>query len=353
MSRAIRVGLIGPQRTRQGTGPWVGRFFAERQAEIVALAASTDATARHAANVFCDELGIDVAAYSSVESLLDAHLLDVVAICSPMALHLRHLELVADRGLHAFCEKPLVFNEADYGARTIRGLVERFGAHYLYLNNQWNFTLREFEHLYGRTPIDHPFSFEMLLSPAAPGPHIWPECLPHAVGLLVSLGCTGEIEQGSVEELTPNNHEIPLEGGDLSEMGVRIRFVARHRSGIAVQSVITLRVCSKQPRPAWYAINGKRMEREICMEPYAIRFHSKQNRTVGFGDPLRRSVDYFLAQINGQEQPKTSLRYLEEVAQMMENLHRIADYTRLQRAPQASEAVTQRSGSAASFQKQA
>ena len=60
-----------------------------------------------------------------------------------------------------------------------------------------------------------------------------------------------------------------------------------------MRSSLYLRQCAVQPRPAWVAVNGERVERRIRPRDYSISF-SGGGRTVDIEDPLTALVRQFV-----------------------------------------------------------
>jgi hypothetical protein len=75
-----------------------------------------------------------------------------------------------------------------------------------------------------------------------------------------------------------------------------VRFeVASGIGSVAVE--LHLECCPRQPRPAWFAVNGVRIDRQLG-ENYAISFASEDGRAVNVQDPLDQLVYGFLANLH-------------------------------------------------------
>jgi predicted dehydrogenase len=83
---------------------------------VVAVAGRT----RAGAEAMAAEIG-DVAAYDSLEELLDADTVDVVHVCTPNVLHVEQALLALEQGAHVVCEKPLATNTEE-SARMLAAL---------------------------------------------------------------------------------------------------------------------------------------------------------------------------------------------------------------------------------------
>jgi hypothetical protein len=286
LSAGLRVGVIGPGRSNDGTGPYVARFLAEAGAEVTAVAASSEPSSRAAAAAL-EAHGIQAAVYPDAAHLVRHVRLDAVAICSPTAHHEEHLELALAAGLHVFCEKPLVWRGGRPCAAVVASLVDRFGARgrALFCNTQWIHTLDGFAELHGRERLRRPRSFRMELSPPRPGWSMYEAAAPHPIGMLVALGAGGTARAVRAAW---------SEGRDALE----VELLADVPGGDAIAATWSFRAQAQQPRPAAYAIDGARVEREVDLSDYRISLHDGERRVV-IPDPLKRSVETFLSGLTG------------------------------------------------------
>ena len=106
-----------------GTG-FIGRVHVEAvrrlgNVEVVAVAASDDAKARH----FADEVHVPNSTGDYREILADPQL-DAVHICTPNWLHFPMAKAAMEAGKHVLCEKPLAMNSRE-GAELVRLAEER------------------------------------------------------------------------------------------------------------------------------------------------------------------------------------------------------------------------------------
>ena len=177
----FKIAVVGPARSRQGTGPYVARAFHQLGCDIRAMVSSSLTSATRAATDLEKEYGIRCRAFAGMEEVLEAEPIYIVAICSPPSTHFRYLEAATNAGCHAFCEKPLWWPEQEMRTPactqrlsndTLR-LVERARESNitLQLNTQWVFTLPGFYTLYPQPNPDPRTieTFSMWLSPQSTG----------------------------------------------------------------------------------------------------------------------------------------------------------------------------------------
>ncbi len=276
---ALRIGIVGANRRRQGIGQHVARHLAALGAKVTAIAGSSCQSAEQTAARLAAQYGLHVRSYGSLGDMLAHEPLDAVAICSPDRFHRPHLAQALAACVHVLCEKPLVFEEGHDPAADARSIVHGFAAagRVLMVNEQWPCTLPAFERLYPEADLrgDWPRSFSMLLSPDALGPEMIPNALPHALSLLAALTPTVErARPTSAEDISVEFAEIDGVPGAAAD----VRFGYVHADG-RTQVAVTMRRAPEQPRPAAYAIDGRWALRRIEMPSYRMWL----DRASGFG----------------------------------------------------------------------
>jgi hypothetical protein len=263
-----RVAVVGGRRARQGIGEFVARAFARAGARVAAVCTSSRATAAEAVVSLRREYGIEAQGFDSVEGMLRAVPVDIVAVCSPFLLHREHLEAAARFPAHVLCEKPFWWSREGPAEAETRRLAGLFDGRVLRLVTQWPYTLAAFRALHGDAgPVRR---FEMRLSPITEGRQRILDSAPHLISMLQALAGRAEAR------------DIRWEGFD------RLSF----RYG-DVEVEFVLRSHLERPRPAWYAINGFKAERSIRLPDYAFEF-SGGGRIVPAPDPLDLLVKDFL-----------------------------------------------------------
>lgn len=278
---AARLGLVGPGRRRNGLGPFLARHAEAAGARLVAVAGRdrerTEADAAELGRV----LGHPVQARASVTELVQGESLDGLIVASPIGAHLEALRVAAAAGLPTLCEKPLVAPEQ---TPEVDGLLGAFAAHGVRLveHCQLPCVLVAFEVLHGR-PARPPGVLELGISPSVCGRDMLLECLSHLLSLVQELAPVGEatvVADASFSTRDPEaeHMEVELRLGDPA-FEMRARLVMRR--------------CVEQPRPAWVAVDGARMDREIDMRNYSISFRSGARR-VSVEDPSAVLVGRFV-----------------------------------------------------------
>jgi len=279
-NRAIRVGLIGPSRRVNGTGPFVAGFLAAIGADVVAVASRSHKTAIQAASRLQRYQGINPEPMRSVEELFDREDLNSVAVCSPAIFHDQHIRAAVAKGLHVFCEKPLVWGPVGtLGALTLdlanrcskSGLV-------LYENTQWVHTLEVFRKVHGDIVPDKVRGIEMEFSPPCCDPdEMLREAFPHVASLVIQA-TGGDSLKGIRTARRPGQLDISAyvakEGRCVSVLRVRFSYAAM------------------PPRKAAYALNGMWLRRRIGHE-YKIEFEAN-GLCYECVDPLKQSVSVFV-----------------------------------------------------------
>ncbi len=286
---ALRVGIVGATRRRQGIGQHIARHLAALGADVTAIAGSRRETAEQTAAGLAAQHALRVRPYGSLREMLASEPLDAVAICSPQEFHREHLTEALAAGVHVLCEKPLVFEEDRDGVADARPIVEGFAAarRVLMVNEQWPYTLEAFERLYpeARLRRELPRKFAMLLSPDALGPEMIPNSLPHALSLLAALTPR---EYGTHEVRA---REIGVEFGEIDGVpgaAAEVRFSYDHAQG-ATRVALTMQRTAEQPRPAGYQIDGRWAFRRIEMPEYRMWLEHRHVGLTARSSPAARS----------------------------------------------------------------
>lgn len=224
---------------------------------------------------------------------------EAVAICSPAETHLDYLVAALDRRLHVFCEKPILW-PADHSRNTFEAMIARLARSLdsalrnglvVHENTQWVYTLNDFRRIAGECGLPEIRRFRCELSPSAgTPPEMLMECSAHANSLLLGLGCRG------IEDLC-----MRFERGDGGRGAVlEIGFRSRGASSDPVEVEYRFAQQTDQPRAAAYEINGRRVERRVEMDGYRIFLMSGSEESA-IRDPLRSSVEGFLAKMSGED----------------------------------------------------
>lgn len=277
-----KVIVVGARSVRQGTGPFIAAAFAANEADIVGIVGTSNDTVEEARQALAQNQGIVCAGYTNLQDAILAERADIVAICSPYGVHQKQLAAVAEAGCHCLVEKPLMWPAAE---QEVQAIVEGFTRRNLLLQmvTQWPTTLSAFTALLG--PLNRPITeFAMGLSPISIGLTMVPDSAPHFISLLQALLGTGECEQVN----------IAIEG-DAESDRLTLSCNYRHASGNC-RAQLSLATCEQRPRPAWYSINGQRVDREVELPAYNQHLVTGECRAT-LMDPMEQVVAAFLASL--------------------------------------------------------
>jgi hypothetical protein len=286
---ALRACVIGARRRVLGTGPYVARFLSASGCELVGILGTSEASVAEAQRVLARDYGLAPKGYIELETMLRRERPDIVAICSPNAAHRAQLEACCRAGAHVLCEKPLWWPAGDPDPRALgleaRRVAEGFAASNLLLrlNAQWPQTLPAYLALQPENRGCAVKSFEMRLSPVLSGPIMLIDSASHLLSMLEALVGLGRIEAPSAR----------WGGDEASSLLVSFSYASGRGD---VDCRFRLQRCPEPPRPAWYAINGRRAERRISLPAYEMEFVDGE-RSVPLEDPLKLHVEDFVQSV--------------------------------------------------------
>ena len=296
------VAIVGPARSRQGTGPYVAKVFHQLGAHLSAVVSSSRQSAVKAADHLNKDYGIDCLAFADMEEMLGSTSVDIVAICSPATAHYQHLIPAVEAGCHVLCEKPLwwpreeVKTESDFRqimTETTR-LVRLCNRNHtvLQLNTQWVFTLPGYHELYPQRnqPVRAIESISMWLSPQSTGKDMIVDAAPHFLSMLYALLGAGRINDIQHSRLTGNPAQ-----------GLHIKFDYLHATGDC-KADLSLSPTDSVPRPAAYAINHQRVDRHVDLPNYLISLQAP-GKQLPIVDPLVCSIKNFIGSIHARSTP--------------------------------------------------
>lgn len=301
-----KIIVIGARCARQGIGAFVAGWFSRLGAEVCAIVGTNEQTVSQAQADLRESFRINARGYTALDDCLQAEAADVVAICSPNAFHAEHLVAVADAGLHCLCEKPLHWpggpqgDHADGARPTTADLIDGFARRGLLLETitQWPLTLPAFYAIH-QAERDAPVErFEMGLSPISTGAAMIPDAGPHFVSMLRALCGDGAIESPLLDRPSPASDSASGLANADGVTGLRISCRYRQEGG-STEAVLHVATCPERPRPAWYAINGSRVDRQVDLRAYDQSFVAGERR-VPLRDPLEQLVARFLERIQAR-----------------------------------------------------
>ena len=164
----------------------------------------------------------------------------------------------------------------------------------LQMVTQWPLTLPAFEAVHG-TRAKPATSFEMGLSPISIGADMITDAAPHFISMLMALVGPGHFAGVTVESEPGARPEHLTLSGDYGHEGGTCR---------ATLSLIT---CPEPPRPAWYAINGVRADREIELPGYQ-QYLAADGKRAALPDPLMEVAARFVTAVAAGHTDGDSLR---------------------------------------------
>ncbi|MEH6568098.1 MAG: Gfo/Idh/MocA family oxidoreductase [Halioglobus sp.] len=277
----IKVVVVGARSARQGTGPFIADAFSRLGADVCAVVGTSDATVTQARLALKSEQDIECRGYTNLEEALVLEKPDAVAVCSPYPVHAEQLALIASARCHCLVEKPLAW---PIDQKDIIEILDTYNARDLLLQlvTQWPQSLSTFTKLHG--PLASTITdFTMGLSPISIGPNMIPDSAPHFISMLQALVGPGEFEQ--VEITVQHSRE-----GEPNTLQLACTY--RHKMG-RTQAQLQLATCEHRPRPAWYQINGLRVDRQIELPEYRQYLTSETQKAM-LTDPLESVVADFL-----------------------------------------------------------
>ena len=293
----MRVGIVGAGRSRNGLGPFLASAFEAAGGRVVGVAGRDLASSERAAAALQAGLAHPVAAAASALAL--ARQVDVLVVASPADAHREGLLAAQAAGIACLCEKPLVAvpHSADGLA-----LVDAFRRRGLLLaeNCQWPFVLPALFELHPglrAAPVQH---VAMGLGPSFAGRAMVEDSLSHVLSVVQALvPIDGAAGATAVTQSDP---------GPAATANV-LRFQLAGATGpVAVE--LHLQQCPAQPRPAWLAVNGCRMDRRIGAG-YAQSFVAG-DKSVPVADPLHSLVYRFASLL-----AKPALEPIRELAESL------------------------------------
>lgn len=284
--------MVGAGRSRNGLGPFLATHLHAGGADVVAISGRDRARTAQAAEELQARTGCRAAVCGDAAELC-AQDLDALVVASPAEAHLEPLQAALAAGLPVLCEKPLyTVEQAEAGAVLVGDFLARGLP--LWEHAQWPETLPVWRRLHPTVAATPLRSLEMRLSPSFVGPGMLGDALSHPLSLLQGLLDPG-VELSWAD--------LDFRAGREPEEALDLR--ARLLLGGAADPVdlhLELRVCLEQPRPAWYAVNGARIDRRIDVSAgYAISFHSA-GRAESADDPSAALVYRFLSHL--REEPR-------------------------------------------------
>jgi len=295
-----RVAVVGVRRVRQGIGEHFARWLVAAGAEVPAFVGRTEASMAEGRTVLARH-GVAARGFTSLPALVREVPIDALVVASPAATHAAFLDAALAAKLHVLCEKPFVWGMLA-PARLARSYEARFADAGLLLREhcQWPETLPAFFRLHPGVEDEPLRTFEMELAPTLRGEDLLVDAMSHPFSLLQAL-------------LGPNRMGMTLRAPSFSTReadaeALDVAFEVEDAVLTApVQVCVRLRRVESQPRPAAYAVNGRRADRRIELPAYAFSladWPGEGAREVPLEDPMARFVARFVDDLrSGRREP--------------------------------------------------
>jgi hypothetical protein len=277
--KPVPVGMVGAGRSRNGLGPFLAEFLETAGFLVAGVSGRSPERAAANAEALCRQLGHEVKAFASPAALCRSGVASLV-IASPAEHHLEALRAGAEAGLPTLCEKPLVHeNDGQEGA----AVIETFTRKHLPLleNCQWPYALPAFIKLHGAVRAGENVKVEMGLGPPRRGREMVQNTVSHLLSVIQAI-----VAVDPCTVVTDVRIDDPAHKGTHNVLRFRLAGPGR-----TVVGVLYLEICVAPPRPAWLAIDGRRMDRQV-REGHSIAF-SANNGEVVISDPVKESVNRF------------------------------------------------------------
>lgn len=306
-SPPLRIGILGPRRTRQGLGPRLAECIEHCGGRVTAIASSKFRSLGPAATDLEARLGHGVEGYVGVDSMLSNAELDALVIASPAATREDALLGALDYGLHVFSEAPVV-EPGRTAADRLEMLADSFATAGLHLrvDVQWPRTLPVYYELFPTARSATIESFRMQLWSAVPGLALLPDSMAHPLSMLQAL-CPGP-------DAVLRSPEIDLRTEDGSIIEVTFGY---DNGEVTVPCSIDLRSTQDPPRAVSYGINAMFATGRI-READRLEFHHRE-RSVAVPDPLEQEVGAFLDLLRSTTPPEREVLAVQRL-RMLESL---------------------------------
>jgi hypothetical protein len=283
----VPVGMVGAGRSRNGLGPFLAEFLETAGFVVAGVSGRSPERAAANAEALGRRLGHEVKAFASPTALCGSAVAALV-IASPAEHHLEALQAGAEAGLPTLCEKPLVHEKHCHEGAVV---IETFARERLPLleNCQWPYVLPAFIQLHGAVGAGKEVRVAMGLGPPRRGREMLQNTVSHLLSVIQAVAV---VDPGTVVT-DVRLHDANLEG---THNVLHFRLAGPGRT---VEGVLHLDICVSPPRPAWLAIDGRRMDRRI-LEGHQVAFLAN-GREVVIGDPVKELVKRFALLVRSRD----------------------------------------------------
>jgi len=285
--KPIPVGIVGAGRSRNGLGPFLAEFLESAGFVVTGVSGRSPERAVVNAENLGRQLGHEVKAFTSASALCGSGV-EALAIASPSEHHLEALHAAAEAHLPTLCEKPLVHeHHVEEGAR----IIETFAQQRLPLleNCQWPYVLAAFFQLHDQLTFGKETTVEIGLGPARRGREMVQNMLSHLLSVIQAIGVVDPDAIATDVRIDDPTFE-------------RTRNVLRFRlagSSRTVEGAFYLEICEAPPRPAWLAIDGLRIDRQVG-KGHSMAF-SADGKEVTIDDPMKQLIARFASMVRDRD----------------------------------------------------
>jgi hypothetical protein len=283
----MKVAIIGAGRNRNGIGKYIGKYFQKNGVPVISVLATTEKTSYNASSAL-KQYGINAAAYTDFNRMVEKENPDAIVIASPYSTHYEYLIKSIKAGLHIFCEKPFICHEIDDVQDMLKNIFKMAESKNvkIAMNSQWPFSLPYYEELCGSIDRQKIDTFFIGLSPMFTGREMILDSVPHALSILYCTFGNGEIVNLDIEHY---------------EEKMIIKF--NYSSNINTCKVlISLIRKERQPRDFSFGFNDKIVKRSLDLESYDIYFNYA-DKFLRIADPLELSVQNFISAVREKREP--------------------------------------------------
>ena len=313
----MRVAIIGARRVRQGLGPYLARFVAEAGHEVVAVVGTREDTAAKATAEVGAAIDQQPVAATDIAGVVAAGA-EVLVIASPHATHATWLRHAVEHGMHALCEKPLIWGveQPTTEARALAAAFQEAGL-LLRVNTQWPWTIDTFRQLHPDAP-EVPQFFFMRMPPRTTGFAALLDCLSHPLSMLASISSSTQFGADRVatqvaafvEDLT-----FHAGGPEAPRWEITFRYAA---SGYEIDTRLVFDSTPDDERRTTYGLDEFTATRVVDPSDYSMALVDGDAR-IPLPDPTRRLVRSFLLEAS-QQMPRhvdaaiaPGMRHLEQI----------------------------------------
>lgn len=206
MSDSLPVAVIGAGRIGRQHAKW----YRAAGCRVVGFLGSSEESVGRTEAALREMLGVPVPGYTDLERLVAETRPVAVSVCSPHALHCRHVLQAVDAGLAVFCEKPLAWDDRKPHAEMLLDARRMVAAAeqkrvLLSMNAQYVAGMPSYLDWYASVngPLERPRRYEAVMQSrgragCAEYGDIWTDLGSHPLSLIVKWSPGVHIEPGSI-----------------------------------------------------------------------------------------------------------------------------------------------------------